>query len=892
MDDRWFDSLRDGLKELRREQPEVTRYLRREKLGEGGAAVVYRAWDSQLDRPVALKFLHDLPSALPEVRLRFEREGRVMAGLSHPNVVALYDVVEQEGKLCLVMELVEGAPLSHWMGERRHEGRKLMEILAKASEGVAAAHEKGIVHRDLKPANILVTGEGEPKVSDFGLAHVGGGGTRLTVSGMAMGTPAYMSPEQVEGKAGLVSPRTDVYALGAMLYEIATDRPPYSGDSVREIFANILNTEAISPRKIRPTVSRDLETVILKGLEREPRKRYGNAKEFGEDLRRYLRGEAIQARPPGSVAKAWRWAKKHRTISAVGGMILLALFAAAAVSGVRQRSFRKAIERMVEQADARFSEGKYAEARDIYGKVRALKPDHGHSQQRFLESDLLAKRSERRKLARVLVEDADRLFVEVDRLDREWNEQTEFAHRLLMGLKPWDGPSRKQTYWDLRSRLKDILRKREESEEAGISACFKAIGLDSENALARQRLAAAFCARFLNSDAVRDADGARKWETLMRQFDDGSLDAKIVRTGTLEIRSRPEGAEAFLFRYEFGREPRLMPRPFRAGKAESRNPAVEGDDLTDYALECSEFNYLGRCPIPKIVLPGGSYLVVLRLGGGWAAARFPISLPGGTHQSIQGNLYAAERIGQGFLYVPEGTVRLGGDFRASGNERDVLDVKTKDIFLSRYETRIEYREFIESLAGIDLEEARRRLPRQAGPGKVEFLWSLDSLGRVQIRSGMERWPVLGVSWEDVEACCRWLTRRARERGEKVTYRLPTGAEWERAARGADLRTYPWGPELEFSFANLGSSREGARDVGVPGEFSRDESPFGIRDLGGNLSEWCQDGPESLPGHRYVKGGHWNNVVESTIQSGNWSVMRVSDFQSTVGFRLVREPDPE
>ncbi len=876
-DDRWFDSLRDGLKELRREQPEVTRYLRREKLGEGGAAVVYRAWDSQLDRPVALKFLHDLPSALPEVRLRFEREGRVMAGLSHPNVVALYDVVEQEGKLCLVMELVEGAPLSHWMGERRHEGRKLMEILAKASEGVAAAHEKGIVHRDLKPANILVTGEGEPKVSDFGLAHVGGGGTRLTVSGMAMGTPAYMSPEQVEGKAGLVSPRTDVYALGAMLYEIATDRPPYSGDSVREIFANILNTEAISPRKIRPTVSRDLETVILKGLEREPRKRYGNAKEFGEDLRRYLRGEAIQARPPGSVAKAWRWAKKHRTISAVAGLVMAAGLGTGILSLVQKRNFERHISDLLARAETSRKEGKFGDARNLYGQIKVLVPSHSEAESKFYEMDAAVQRQERQRAALEYV-----YLGTLARRKREdlLTEQARLHSRLAqlaVEIPTWEGEEKQRVRWEAEARAEAIKRELALCEAEELAAYARALGLDPEHSDAKAAMAEHFFAQWERAEFEEDSARMLYLANLIRVYAGNRYDERMERSAWFSFDIEPPDAEAYLFRYERGGDHRLLARPYRVG-------AVTPQALAD--LDCSAFNRIGRGRVERTRVPVGSYLVVFRLDG-YRDTRVPVYLEGRGEAYGRGLLLTEEQIGKDFLLVTGGNFVMGGDKEAyaSGPARDQV---VESFLIGKFEvTWDEYRAFIEDLARTDRVQARARMFRQPGDNQP---WELAEDGKVVFKRGEGSWPISGISWYDANEYCLWFTRQAQARGEKVSYRLPTSAEWEKAARGVDLRTYPWGRTFDFTFAKGGGSREGKPRIEPIGSFPKDESPYGVRDLAGGMSEWCEDwASDELKVAKVYRGGSWAQADSMMFRCASRSFDGPDTTSTSLGFRIVRVP---
>jgi tRNA A-37 threonylcarbamoyl transferase component Bud32 len=284
-------------------------------VGEGATAIVYRAWDRELRRDVAIKVLRESVGSRQLPRDRFRREAQATAGLSHPNVVQVYDAGESEGRLYLVMELVGGRLLSDLVRENRTSARDLVALVEQAARGAAAAHAKGIVHRDLKPANILIASSGEPKVGDFGLAHLADSTLELTRTGSALGTPIYMSPEQVEGCSEEVTPRTDVYALGAILYEILAGRPPHRGESLAEIYRRILDEDPAPLQRVNPDVDRGLETIVLKCLQKDPSRRYPTAAELADDLGRYLRGEAVEARPTPVTMRFWRGAKRYRATS-------------------------------------------------------------------------------------------------------------------------------------------------------------------------------------------------------------------------------------------------------------------------------------------------------------------------------------------------------------------------------------------------------------------------------------------------------------------------------------------------------------------------------------------------------------------------------------------------
>jgi len=297
--------LGDGV-ELPAAAPALRRYEMLDRLGHGAMAVVYRARDREVGRFVAVKVLwHETAEA--EVRARFVREARVAAGLAHPNVVSVYDAGEEGGRPFLVMERVEGPSLRVVLKERRGDVRGLVELIEASARGVAAAHRKGIVHRDLKPANILVAASG-PKVADFGLAHVSGSQSALTKAGSPLGTPMYMAPEQVRGQTGLIAPQTDVYALGAILYEALTGQPPHVGDTLDSVYERILNREPAPPRSLNPGAPAELERVCARALAKDPSRRYETAGEFADELRRWLDGRPVEARAealPSHSRAAW-----------------------------------------------------------------------------------------------------------------------------------------------------------------------------------------------------------------------------------------------------------------------------------------------------------------------------------------------------------------------------------------------------------------------------------------------------------------------------------------------------------------------------------------------------------------------------------------------------------
>jgi serine/threonine-protein kinase len=330
------------------ELPRIAGYEVEAVLGRGGMGIVYKARDLRLNRSVALKMLLAGAYAGAEERKRFLREAKAVAGLRHANLVQVYDIGEHEGRPYFTMEYVDGGSLAQRLLGTPQCVRYAGEVVATLAEAVQMAHRGGIIHRDLKPANILLqrkpkiptdSGTGnlisesvspaqisdhdcrisdfDPKIADFGLARHSEGGSALTVSGARMGTPSYMAPEQAMGKTSTMGPPVDIYALGAVLYELLTGRPPFRGETPTETELQVIHLDPVAPSRLNPRVPRDLETICLKCLRKAPEGRYATADALAEDLRRFERGEPIAARPAGLVERAAKWVRRHPTGSAI-----------------------------------------------------------------------------------------------------------------------------------------------------------------------------------------------------------------------------------------------------------------------------------------------------------------------------------------------------------------------------------------------------------------------------------------------------------------------------------------------------------------------------------------------------------------------------------------------
>jgi WD40 repeat protein/serine/threonine protein kinase len=324
--------------------PAVAGYELLEELGRGGMAVVYKARHRRLGRLVALKMVLAGARAGPQELARFRREAEAVARLQHPSIVQVYEVGEAQGCPFLALEFVDGISLAERLRRAPLPPRQAAQMAQTLARAAHYAHQHGVVHRDLKPANILLLSECTdgyrkpeehcpcglfPKITDFGLAKRLDTAAAASRSGAVLGTPSYMAPEQAAGHSRDVGPAVDVYALGAILYEMLTGRPPFRGATVLDTLLQVQAEEPAPPRRLQPLVPRDLETVCLKCLEKDPGRRYASALDLADDLARFLAGEPTRARPAGPLGRTWRWCRRNPTLATLTGALVLLLLALA-----------------------------------------------------------------------------------------------------------------------------------------------------------------------------------------------------------------------------------------------------------------------------------------------------------------------------------------------------------------------------------------------------------------------------------------------------------------------------------------------------------------------------------------------------------------------------------
>ncbi len=313
-----------------------------EEIGRGGMGVVYRARQADLDRLVAVKMILASNLASEEQVLRFHSEARAAARLIHPHIVQIHDTGQVHGQHFFVMEHVTGPSLAKMLQHGPLPVETAARLLAAVARAVAELHAHGIVHRDLKPSNVLlqaldaggprvddqpnVSGDLSPKITDFGLAKMLGTSSGVTYSGAILGTPSYMAPEQAAGRHAEVGPPSDIYSLGAILYEMLTGRPPFHGETPLDTLVQVLETEPVLPRHVNPKVPRELEMICLKCLEKAPENRYPTAAAVADDLERFQRGEAVEAPPQALWQRVRRWVRREPALACrLGALLVFAL---------------------------------------------------------------------------------------------------------------------------------------------------------------------------------------------------------------------------------------------------------------------------------------------------------------------------------------------------------------------------------------------------------------------------------------------------------------------------------------------------------------------------------------------------------------------------------------
>lgn len=780
--------LDDSVSEALIQAGNVTRYILGEELGRGGMGEVLSAEDVNLERPVAIKLL--LHQDEPAMCMRFIDEARVTGQLQHPSVPPVYELGRLgDGRLFFAMKRIEGRTLRDIIEDLRDQvpavqrgfGRvRLLNIFVRICQSIAYAHSRGVMHRDLKPDNIMLGAFGEITVMDWGLAKPFDAPERpmatstavtkrvtrgrfSTQAGDMTGTPHYMPPEQASGDIDALGAHTDIYSLGAVLYELLTLEPPFDGPSARAILKQVINEPVVPPSRRAPDreIPHELEVLCLNCLRKAPNERPRSAAWVAEQIEGFLEGEQDRA--------------------------------------------RKAAERAEHvQAGERASAAYYAAAEE----------------HRRLQNAVIVARAR---------------------------------------TKAWDtAPMRR--LWKQEDAAQEARLVAARALSTALAAYHAALGVDGDHGPSMAALAALYYSAFEAAERDGDATRMAHYETLVRAFDaQDEYDARLKGDGQLEIGRLPPNLTARLYRIEVVDRVRRPARP----------------------------QVLQKTPVRLEPVPMGSYLVELS-GPGLSAMQVPVFISRRERLRLRLRLFPDAVVGADFAHIVGGPARLGGDAHAQLARPSSVE-EIDDFFLSRQPvTAGQYLQFLQTvLRQAGPQAAQLRSPRIGTKGPP--LWPLDPEGRFHLPKvdalGHEwhaDWPVVGISAHDAEAYCRWMSERTGE-----VWRLPTETEWEKAARGADGRLFPWGDHFEPAFCHMGVSRAGPPRRDPQGGFVIDCSPYGVESMAGGVSEWTASWLDEGAERRVVKGGHWaSSPVECRAASRFGH--RPEQVMQTVGFRVARD----
>jgi eukaryotic-like serine/threonine-protein kinase len=829
-----------------------SRYDVEEAFARGGVGAIHSAEDRALTREVAYKVLLPNRAVEQQYRIRFVREARLTAQLQHPNIVPVHDLgVDSSGRLFFTMKRVRGRTLARILRRLREGDRaaatefslpRLLTAWCKVCQAVHYAHTRGVLHRDLKPDNVMVGAFGEVLVMDWGLAKrirppgdrsaqgellseiqdleeealramasddtgrlealhdqdlptldheqpwpeapdqldrlASGGeatggddgpdplgpvgesaGSFETIDGRVMGTPTHMSPEQARARS--LDHRSDVYALGAMLYEILTLKPAFFGATAMSVMLNVARGRFKPPGLRAPErrIDEAIDAICLRAMALDREDRHDTAWQLFEEVEAFLQGRTERER---------RKAAAEESVAA---------------AGATQRHWRRACLKL--------------------DRVRRLAAD---------------------KAAQV---------------------------------KAWDPLEVRRELWGLEDESAALELEQVRHFTEMIQLLQEALRLDPECEPARAALAEAWWQRLAEAEARADLKAKVRYEALLRSVDDGSWSALLEAPGSLRIDADPEDVEVVLHA--------LVER-------DRRLRAVSPRDL-------------GPIPCEAVRLPPGRYVAELRCAGR-AEARIPVRIRRGEHARIQSRLYTEQQIGAGFVHVPAGRAWLGGDPLAP-RSLEPVECEVPDFAMAVFPvTMEEYVAFLNALvAAGEGDEAWARAPRREPTAGQYLQRSADGdLTIPEADDDGHRWdpqlPVMSVSFEDAVAYAEWRSKR-----EGVRHRLPTDAEWEKAARGTDGRIYPWGDRWDPALCLTHAAQPEVQPRPI-GWAEGDVSVYGVRDLAGGSRDWCDGWKSRLREMRAMRGGAWWDKPEHArlAYRTGW---RADNVYGDSGIRLVR-----
>ncbi|MFC1582070.1 protein kinase [Planctomycetota bacterium] len=916
-----------------------------DEINRGGMGVIFRARQKSLDRILALKVMLSSAFASPKARQRFMQEAHTLAQLQHPNIIRVYDSGEYEDTYYFAMDYIDGMDLSDYARENRAilTPTKKLEMIAKVLDAVHYGHEQGIVHRDLKPANIMIDQHHEPIVMDFGIAKIVAEtdedevDNKITAEGDVIGTPQYMAPEQAAGRSKAIGPRTDVFAMGIITYELLCGKLPFNGNDVHEIMNAIFVMEPVSPLKHNRDLNWEIEAIILKAMEKAPRERYQSAFEMKADIYRYLAGEPIQAKRISTLYYLRKKIKRHKVVASLLFLIFLMVLGALGYLGYEFFKEQQAIfaERNAEEeriaAIHKVNEKLENDIHDLLdanefstAREKRVKIEDGLARIKGILADSKVASEDSRNYIRVWELTSAELAIEITRREKEskigqilerCNQHIEEGHRLLKAagavLADTAGADARN---EAKTKIQDAI--------FNFDAALKEIS-DLEGARSGKFNAC----RLMGESSIDDR--AFDVSNLYLQVA-GNIAASEEEKKTIEdLLTRQARERGQLQKYEgylnkgrdlFAKNDfNVALSSFEAGRQVFDTPEIrEAIQLTTFKIELARADmfrdnsrffeaaeaYRKALPLAREAFDRANIrqLIETMIARGIAARLADIN----THiknnrlekaDRIVDQILALEDNGEarrikGFIQeirtVPPDMIFVkGGEFQKGTHEETVGNPLEKtnipDFYIGKFEvTNTQFRAFVVA-GGYD----EKKYWTDAGWKLRTGFTGIDGVpgpGNWQkglFPSGTDDQPVSGISFHEAQAYQRWYAGKTNR-----PYALPDELQWEKAASWSDedklARIYPWGDEWTSEKGQFGET------VGTIGSNAADTSPYGCMDMGGNVNEWVKPVADTATAG-IIKGGgaRLPQPIARAMAKASSREAPPPEFRGErVGFRLV------
>jgi tRNA A-37 threonylcarbamoyl transferase component Bud32 len=839
------------------------------EIARGGMGVVYKAWDAKLRRSVALKVLKAWENPSLEDIQRFDREARLAARLKHSNIVNIYDAGVVESVHYFTMDYVEGETLSQHLTHEKPTPTESLIVIKAMAEALAYAHGQKVIHRDVKPGNIMLDASNKPLLTDFGLAK--GLSTseshHLTKSGAALGTPAYMSPEQARGDTE-IDARSDIYSLGAVLYEMLTGRPPFEGDAVGLVISAVLSQEPIPPSKLKPNVDASIEAICFKAMAKNPQQRYQTAQEMAEDIARCLSHETVKAKPVTSLRRLGTRIAKHAFVFIfVGALCAIIALVSMWFGLVWLKEYNKA-QQDYEAGKSLLAQQNYAAALPLLNEAARHRRFYGQVRDKLQQA------------AETCLSKGNTLLDNYGDTRNELERFYEKAWQRLQDMQDWD--SKAESFSEL-EKLEEIRRKNESNLSLALQNFCYALTCQPSRQETYDAIGKIY--RYKLSAQERPGwSGEKEWYWKSWQFyrhcAGGSKPSKdMIPSGTLWIQSSTEKARVYLFAYAEHYQ-RLIPVAWRQMEyPDMQQPA--SDNLKYYPSKLAEQkytrylktseplldkeSYLGETPLKSDSLQAGQYLLVIEAPNCMQIRQMVEVLPD-KEVTVDISLVAANPLLQQYAHAILPGNQDGWHYFFARQE---VSAKEYGKFLNDPTILYRYRNARER-------NELRYVPRLGDT----MLWRYQQERFVCL--GDEETAVIGVSWQDATEYCQWLSNQARNR---IVYRLPYFREWEAATGKQDKRLYTWGNLFDNGFLATPSGKSVARPNKVS-DAAFDLSPHGIYDMAGNVREWCLDSGSENTQQAIVAGGSFLSKQAICFQIGYHAIYTKETTAADVGFRVM------